>query len=69
MEVSSDYARLALEIAVGVDPITGRLTEPDGTSTTFAGWAELIRAIERVADVQLGRNDDQDGSNTARRSS
>jgi hypothetical protein len=69
LEVSSDYARLALEIAPGVNPITGRLIEPDGTSTTFAGWAELIRAIERVAAVQLDRTDDQDRSNTARRSS
>jgi hypothetical protein len=72
LAVSSDYARLALEIAPGVNPITGRLIEPDGTRTVFAGWAELIRVIERAADVQLDRtepDDDDDGSNTTRRSS
>src|ERR1700761_5228131 len=46
-DVSSDYLRLGLEIEPGVNPVTGRLADPRGIPTPFAGWAELIRAIER----------------------
>lgn len=69
--VSSDSSRLRLEIVRGVNPITGRLSDSQGTLTTFAGWAQLIRAIEQAAHVQLGGSGPDDGSqngaNTTRR--
>jgi hypothetical protein len=61
--VSPDYTRLCLEIEPGVTPVTGRLTGRRGTWTVFAGWAQLIRAIEQAADVHL----DSPDSNTKRR--
>ena len=40
--------RVALELLPCSDPIAGTITGPDGRSTPFAGWLELVAAIERV---------------------
>jgi hypothetical protein len=47
---------LQLSITPGSDPISGRLTGPDGQSRPFSGWLELSAAIEaaRSTDKTLG---------------
>jgi hypothetical protein len=39
---------LALELLPFSDPIAGTLTGPDGLRRPFAGWMELVGAIDRV---------------------
>jgi len=36
-----------LELDRGADPISGRLTDPDGTGEEFVGWLALSAALER----------------------
>ena len=40
--------RLALELLPCSDPIAGTITGPDGQTTPFVGWMELVGAIDRV---------------------
>lgn len=69
--VSTEYARLCLEVAPGVNPITGRLSDAHGAWTAFEGWAQFVRAIEQAASVQLDQVESEDHPHrqTPRRSS
>lgn len=43
--------RLTLEIERGAEPITGRLTGPDGQQREFCGWTALASAIDSAIDT------------------
>ena len=42
-----------MTIETGSDPIAGRLALPDGSSTPFEGYVELIAALERLREGAL----------------
>ena len=46
VEIPSSH--LHLEIDVESDPISGAVSEPEGTPHRFTGWIELVAAIERA---------------------
>jgi hypothetical protein len=52
--MEGEQAQLIVAIAAGSDPIAGRLTLPDGSSTSFEGYMELIAALERLRGAPLG---------------
>jgi hypothetical protein len=43
-----DPLHLQLEVERAGDPIEGRLIDQNGKSVSFAGWLELIAAVEAV---------------------
>jgi len=43
---SAGRIALRLELDRGADPISGRLTGPDGTGEEFVGWLALSAALE-----------------------
>jgi hypothetical protein len=45
-------AQLELSIDIGSEPITGSLIVGSGQSQSFAGWMELVAAIEAVRDQE-----------------
>lgn len=40
--------RLGVSIRPGSDPIAGQVRLPDGTTTPFEGYVQLIAAVERA---------------------
>lgn len=48
--MAGDRAELTVTIETGSDPIAGRLALPDGSSTPFEGYVELIAALERLRE-------------------
>jgi len=51
MEKRTETARripLRLELEPGAEPISGRLTGPDGVGEEFIGWLALSTALERM---------------------
>jgi len=57
MEKRTERARripLRLELEPGAEPISGRLTGPDGVGEEFIGWLALSAALERVTRADDG---------------
>jgi hypothetical protein len=48
----SRSAQLELSIDVGSEPITGSVVVGSGQPRSFAGWMELVAAIEAVRDQE-----------------
>jgi hypothetical protein len=46
---------LSLEVDANTDPISGRLTGPDGAGEDFVGWLALSAALERMTIAAAGR--------------
>jgi hypothetical protein len=46
--VESRNITLALELQVADDALTGRVTTPDGSDTSFSGWLGLVATIEAL---------------------
>lgn len=50
MEAETDAGRVRIELAleVGADPIRGVISSSRGSTASFAGWLELVVALERA---------------------
>jgi hypothetical protein len=53
---SSGAARVVIELDLAADPIAGRIISPAGASRRFAGWLELMAALERARAAELNVN-------------
>ena len=42
------FTRLGISIMPSSDPIAGQVELPDGTTTPFEGYVQLIAAVERA---------------------
>ena len=42
-------AVLTIELELGSEPLTGRITGEDGAATPFCGWLDLADALSRLA--------------------
>lgn len=51
--MEDEQAELTVTIESGSDPIAGRLALPNGSSTPFEGYVELIAALERLRGEAL----------------
>jgi hypothetical protein len=52
---SDGRIELRLELDRGAEPISGRITGPDGAGEEFIGWLALSGALERLMGGEAGR--------------
>jgi hypothetical protein len=48
--------QVTLDLEVGAEPITGRLSDDRGTTVAFAGWLELAAALENAIRERAGED-------------
>ena len=48
-----DPARLVIELDLEAEPIAGRLASPAAGARRFAGWLELMAALEHARAAEL----------------
>ncbi|MGH2955740.1 MAG: hypothetical protein ACRDL6_01935 [Solirubrobacterales bacterium] len=62
-----EQAQLTVTIEAGSDPIAGHLALPDGESTPFEGYMELIAALERCSGKSRRRDPTQEEDEAGQR--
>jgi hypothetical protein len=56
---------LRLELDRGAEPISGRITGPDGAGEEFIGWLALSGALERLMGGGAGRSGGRPASSSS----
>jgi len=56
--METKQANLGLTIEPGSEPISGQVRLPDGSTTAFEGYVQLIAAIERAHDPDAAASPD-----------